>query len=67
MGLRPWQSGSAMKKLNRFILGLVSSLLFIAGFARAAEHCDPMAPARGAGQVHATSVAPDTTYICALE
>lgn len=56
-----------MKKLNRFILGLVSSLLFIAGFARAAEHCDPMATTRETGQVHTSSVAPNSVMICSLE
>jgi hypothetical protein len=31
-----------MKTIKRMILGVVSSLLFTAGFARAAQHVDPL-------------------------
>ncbi len=31
-----------MKTSNRFLLGVLSSLLFAAGFLRAANHFDPM-------------------------
>lgn len=56
-----------MKTFNRFLLGLVSSLLLTCGLARAAEHCDPTAPLRATGQVHSKTVAPNTVLLCALK
>jgi len=54
-----------MKNLKRFIFGALSSLLFAVGFARAADHFDPMS--RSLPQTNNDSSiagAPDCTSIC---
>ena len=65
-GASRWQNDRAMNKNKRFFLGLISSLLFAVGFARAAEHFDPMTQSRANGQVNISGVAPDCLSACAI-
>jgi hypothetical protein len=54
-----------MKNLKRFVLGVLSSLLFTVGFARAAGHLDPMS--QSLPQINndsAISSAPDCSSPC---
>jgi hypothetical protein len=47
-----------MNNKNRFIFGLLSSLLLVCGFARAADHFDPLSRANASKQL-ISGVAPD--------
>jgi hypothetical protein len=54
-----------MKNLKRLVLGVLSSLLFTIGFARAADLLDPMS--QSLPQIHTNSVisgAPDCGTLC---
>jgi hypothetical protein len=52
-----------MKKFSRSLLGLISSLLFTCGFARAAQHCDPLT-VTAQGHVNVSGVAPSCVEMC---
>ena len=52
-----------MKKLKRFVLGALSSLLFTIGFARAADYLDPIGRSLP-GNDAVISGAPDCTSLC---
>lgn len=52
-----------MKNLKRFLFGAISTLLFVAGFARAADHFDPMSCNVSKSQA-AISSAPDCASPC---
>lgn len=61
------KDGAAMKNLSRFIFGVLSSLLFAVGFARAADQLDPMSLGRAtAGTETVISAAPDCVSSCNL-
>jgi hypothetical protein len=54
-----------MKNLKRLVLGVLSSLLFTIGFARAADQLDPMS--QSLPQINpdaAMSGAPDCSTLC---
>ena len=54
-----------MKNLKRFLLGVLSSLLFTIGFARAADTIDPMSQSLSkSGGDSVISGAPDCGTLC---
>jgi hypothetical protein len=54
-----------MKNLKRLVLGVLSSLLFAAGFANAADRLDPMSEdLRSVADQPAEVSAPDCTNLC---
>jgi len=52
-----------MKNLKRFVLGVLSSLLFTVGFARVADQLDPMSQNLPDNDT-AISSTPDCTSLC---
>jgi hypothetical protein len=53
-----------MNNKNRLFFGLVSSLLLVCGFARAADHFDPLNRSNASKQL-ISGVAPDCgTFLC---
>jgi hypothetical protein len=55
-----------MKATKRFLLGVVSSALFAVGFARIADHLDPMTLSLPAVDASTTGSAPNTVSECFL-
>jgi hypothetical protein len=53
-----------MKNLKRLVLGVLSSLLFTAGFARAADLLDPMSRSLSLNTDTSISGAPDCSSLC---
>ncbi len=56
-----------MKKLNRLLLAILSSLLLTAGFSRAAGILDPMTADLSAHPRDAAHAAPDTSSLCSFD
>jgi len=53
-----------MKNLKRLVLGVLSSLLFTVGFARAADLLDPMSQSLPLATDSTISSAPDCSSLC---
>jgi len=53
-----------MKNLKRLVLGVLSSLLFAVGFARVANHLDPMSRSLERSADSTISSSPDCVSLC---
>lgn len=63
-GARGVKVPSDMKNFKRLLLGVLSSLLFAAGFARAASQLDPMSQSLNQTNDSVISGAPDCGTLC---
>jgi hypothetical protein len=57
-------TGGVMKKMNRLLLGFISSLLLAAGFASAANRVDPLSSALPKSSESTLRVADGCSSLC---